>query len=134
MTRYVWDASAVLVYLRGEPGVDVLETRLAESSEHYLCAVNLSEVAGWLNERGMPAAELQAFTAALDLQVVAFDRPLALATGLLRTATKARGLSLGDRACLALAKQLGATALTADRAWLNLALDQAIELTRPATT
>ncbi|MFN3988543.1 MAG: type II toxin-antitoxin system VapC family toxin [Rhodocyclaceae bacterium] len=134
MTRYVWDASAVLVYLRGEPGVDALETRLAESGEHYLCAVNLSEVAGWLNERGMPAAELQTFTAALDLQIVAFDQPLALTTGLLRTATKARGLSRGDRACLALAKQLGATALTADRAWLDLALDQAIELTRPATT
>lgn len=133
MKRYVWDASAVLVFLRGEPGVEILENRLEESGEHYLCAVNLSEVAAWLNERGMPDSELRTFVSALDFQIVAFDRELAWATGILRNRTKAGGLSLGDRACLALAHQLQATALTADLAWLALGLDQAIELTRPVS-
>jgi PIN domain nuclease of toxin-antitoxin system len=133
MNCYVWDASAVLAFLRAEPGSERLEALLAASKEHVLGAVNFAEVASWLNERGMPADALRAFLAELDFDLRAFDAGLAVATGLLRAPTKPRGLSLGDRACLALAQSLDATALTADREWRDLPLDIRVECIRPAT-
>ena len=45
-------------------------------------------------------------------------------------ATRGQGLSLGDRACLALAHRLGATALTTDRAWSRVDVGVAIEVIR----
>jgi PIN domain nuclease of toxin-antitoxin system len=44
--------------------------------------------------------------------------------------TQGQGLSLGDRACLALARWLTATALTTDRAWSRLGLGVPIEVIR----
>ena len=52
--------------------------------------------------------------------MVPFDAEQAYAADGLRTSTRERGLSLADRACLALALQLGAPVLTADRAWEGL--------------
>jgi PIN domain nuclease of toxin-antitoxin system len=134
MTRYVWDASAVLAFLRAEPGAERLEAVLADSRDHFLGAVNLAEVASWLNERGMPADELNAFLTELDLHIRPFESALAAATGLLRAPTKPKGLSLGDRACLALAQSLDAVALTTDREWRGLQLDIRIECIRPAAS
>ncbi len=68
--------------------------------------------------------------AALELKVVPFDDDLPINAGLLRAATRSAGLSLGGRACLALAQSLKATALTNDRAWDNLEIGIAIELAR----
>jgi PIN domain nuclease of toxin-antitoxin system len=59
------------------------------------------------------------------------DEELAVATGLLRAATRAGGLSLGDRACLALAKQRGAVAMTTDRAWAGLRIGVEVRVVRP---
>lgn len=131
MSGFVWDASAVLVFLRREPGVERLEAALDRTSEHLLSAVNLAEVAGWFNERGMPDETLRAFLSELDMEVIALDGDLARATGELRRATKALGLSLGDRACLALAKARQAVALTADRSWAEAGLGISIECIRP---
>jgi PIN domain nuclease of toxin-antitoxin system len=66
----------------------------------------------------------------LDLDLHPFDEPLAFETGALRAATRDRGLSLGDRACLALAQRLGASVLTADRAWQGLDLGIPVEVLR----
>ncbi|MBU0500018.1 MAG: type II toxin-antitoxin system VapC family toxin [Gammaproteobacteria bacterium] len=131
MSGFVWDASAILAFLRREPGVDRLEAVLDETPEHRLSAVNLAEVAGWFNDRGMPGDTLRALLDELDLEVIALDSDLARATGELRQATKALGLSLGDRACLALAKAHQAVALTADRAWVLADLGIRIECIRP---
>jgi PIN domain nuclease of toxin-antitoxin system len=51
-------------------------------------------------------------------------------TGFLRPATSEYGLSLGDRACLALGQQLGQPVLTADRMWKTLKLDVEIRMIR----
>ena len=56
----------------------------------------------------------------IGLDVMPFDTGLAYAAGLLRDATREAGLSLGDRACLALAGRDGLPALTADRSWERL--------------
>ncbi len=65
---------------------------------------------------------------ALSLQHLMKRKPGNVAN--LRPLTKSRGLSLGDRACLALAMSTGATAVTADRSWADLGLAVSIEVIR----
>ena len=109
---YVLDASALLCLLFEEPGADRVERVLHDAS---VSAVNLAEVVGKLIDRGLDGEEALAYLRELDLDVVALDRGQAEGTGLLRPATRGFHLSLGDRACLVLAKQKGVPALTTDR-------------------
>ena len=64
------------------------------------------------------------------MQIVPFDAELAYRAGMLRSATRPAGLSLGDRACLALAERLGLPALTADRAWGALQVGIPVDVIR----
>lgn len=124
---YVLDASALLAAMLREPGADYVQHRLGEAR---ISAVNLSEVVAKLQDRGVPDDVVEESLAELDLLVVPFDAEQALVAGRLRGATKAAGLSLGDRACLALAAVLGATAITTDKAWAEPKLPVQIELAR----
>lgn len=117
MSSFVLDASALLVLLGGEPGSADVETHLSES---VMSAVNFAEVVGKLAERGIPEIEIQDSLGALGLEILPFDREMAQVAGLFRRETRERGLSLGDRACLALGMKLGATVLTADHSWKGL--------------
>ena len=87
-----------------------------------MSAVNLAEVASKLADYGMPADTVAQVLDGIDLDLQAFDAAAAQVVGELRGATRERGLSLGDRACLGLARALGAVALTADQAWAGLKL------------
>jgi PIN domain nuclease of toxin-antitoxin system len=78
----------------------------------------------------VPEAEIRRAIGRLQLDVHGFDAEHAYIAGLLRRSTRAFGLSFGDRACLALARSLGAPALTADRSWSRLDLGIAIEVIR----
>ena len=78
----------------------------------------------------MPAEAIGETLEALELEVVSFDTRQAYQTGLLRNPTRFLGLSLADRACLALAIRLGYGVLTADRQWANLDLGLEIRLIR----
>ena len=78
----------------------------------------------------MARADVEMVLSGFELEIVAFDAGLALSAGVLRAATRHLGLSLGDRACLALAQKLSATARTADRAWMGLDLGIAVECVR----
>jgi ribonuclease VapC len=69
----------------------------------------------------MKTKDLQGLTQALGLEVRAFDAEQSMLTAQLRKDTRHAGLSLGDRACLALAKSAQLAALTADRAWAECA-------------
>ncbi len=115
------DSSAVLALLYSEPGAD----RVAEAMSvgAVLSAVNLAEVATKLVDKGMSPGQVEQTVRELTIEIAPFDRELAIHTGLLRRATARAGLSLGDRACLALAERLRAPALTTDRAWTSLAFD-----------
>jgi PIN domain nuclease of toxin-antitoxin system len=93
-------------------------------------AVNFSEVVAKLSDHGVAKEDILRDLAELDILVCDLDRKQADTIGPLRRATKIAGLSLGDRACLALAATLGATAVTADRAQVHLNLDVAIEVVR----
>lgn len=87
-----------------------------------MCAVNLAEVASKLIDSGLPPDAIAEALDGLALDVRPFDHTLALAAGLLRSRTRSLGLSLGDRACLALGEHLSLPVLTADRAWRKLKL------------
>lgn len=124
---YVLDASALLSMMLGEAGADAVHAVLARAK---IGAVNLSEVVAKLQERGVPDDVIDESLADLDIFVVPFDQEQAVLAGKLRLATRSVGLSLGDRACLALASALGAVALTTDKAWAKLSIDVEIELAR----
>jgi ribonuclease VapC len=115
----VLDASALLAHIRGERGCDyVAEVATAA----LISAVNLAEVISKLMERGAAADEADAIIYRYGFEVVPLDEGLARRTGSLRPETKHLGLSLGDRACLALAEREGLPALTTDRSWQQLKL------------
>ena len=127
MSDVVLDASAVLALLQDEPGSD----RVLESLPGALiCSVNLSEVVAKLTELGMPEPDIR-LALSLGLEVVAFDEALAYSAGALRPVTRSAGLSLGDRACLALARSRSLPALTTDRAWRDIGVDTVVEVIRP---
>ena len=113
----VLDASALLALLQNEPGAEVVADLLPHG---IMSAVNLSEVVAKLMDHGMPLEEAREALDGLPIDVASFDRDAAFAAGELHGVTRGARLSLGDRACLALATRLGATAVTADRAWASL--------------
>jgi ribonuclease VapC len=117
VNEIVLDASALIAVLRDELGAAAVEAVLDHAA---VSAVNLSEVQAKLVQRGTPAEIAWSWLVDLDLAVVDFDAPQARVAGDLRLLTRARGLSLADRACLALAQGLGLPAMTADRAWAGL--------------
>ena len=126
---YVLDASALMCLVNGEPGAERVAAVLPRA---VISAVNLAEVGAKLNELGADAQTARALLAPLHLVVAPFDQDTAFATGALRVATRGHGLSLGDRACLALCADQGATALTTDKAWASLekSLGVAVEVLR----
>ena len=123
----ILDASALLALLGAETGWERVAEALPES---VISAVNLSEVVAKLADRGIPVGEVRRLLAGLGLAVAAFDSDAAFQAGELRRIEGGRHLSLGDRACLALARSRSAVALTADRDWADLDAGVAIELIR----
>lgn len=117
MARAVLDASAILALIQGEPGAEVVNNALPGA---MVSAVNVAEVATRLSDVGMPDEEVRAIVRDLHMEIMKFDRISAFGTAALRAATRSKGLSLGDRACLALAAANDAPAMTADRNWRNL--------------
>ncbi len=127
MSEYVLDASAILALLNSETGGEVVLSLLPRA---FVSTVNLAEVYARLAAAGMSAPEIREVISLLGLSVVDFDQETAFASGELYRHTQPPGLSLGDRACLALAQRMGAVAVTADRAWLSIETGIQIRLIR----
>ena len=119
----VVDSSVVLAVLRNEAGAEAV-------AGGSLSSVNAVEVLTRLIDLGYAPDRAVSALARFRLAVVSFDEELAVLAGRLRAATRHRGLSLGDRACLALAIREKVTALTADRTWADLDLPCKVELIR----
>jgi ribonuclease VapC len=128
MKRGVLDASALLALLNGEPGSGQVASVIADGAT--ISTVNLAEVVTKLSEVGMPETFIHNALDLLGLEIVNFDFVQAYQVGLLRPLTRHTGLSLGDRACLALAKQLRLPALTTDRVWEGLDIDVTVQMIR----
>lgn len=125
MSTAVLDASAVIALIMGEPGAEAVEAVIAASA---VTTVNLSEVVGYFARNGASEAEIREWIGALELEIVPLDMELAYSAGFLLPATRQAGLSLGDRACLALARRLGVRALTTDRVWRSIAAAVQVEV------
>ena len=126
MSESVLDASALLAYFNDEPGAEIVEQAMANGC--LVSAVNWAEVLTKVHERtGIEPRDFEASSARQGflgqlLQVVAFEPWLAAAVAELRPATRHLGLSLADRACLALARTLELPVYTADRNWGEVSL------------
>jgi ribonuclease VapC len=125
--RVVLDSSAVLAILWNEPGNELVLERLDGA---IISAVNHAEVLTKIADRSADGKRASTLLASLAVEVIVFDAAQAEAVGALRTKTKHLGLSLGDRACLALAMKKGLPVLTADKAWAELSLSIDVQLMR----
>lgn len=121
------DASACIAAFEREPGGELVEPLLPRA---VVSTVNWVEVLQRSVVRGAALNELRALAPEAGLTVVPFDQPQAEIAVMLRASTRAAGLSLADRACLALATRLGLPALTTDRAWADLDVGVEIRLIR----
>ena len=123
MNDVILDASAVLALLQRERGHDVVEALLLSGRVCRICSVNLSEVISKLMDNGLSFSDACAAVRLPNLQIENFDAALAQLAASLRPATKAQGLSLGDRACLALGMIAGpADVYTADAVWKRVSV------------
>ena len=127
MSEVVLDASAVLAVALGEPGSEIVA---GSSRGGLISAVNVSEAVAVLMGAGVSPATARTKLSGVQLITVAFDEEDALLAAELRPLTRAAGLSLGDRACLALAQRRNLPALTADRAWAELDIGVEVRLIR----
>jgi PIN domain nuclease of toxin-antitoxin system len=127
MAEVVLDTSALLAFVWREQGAEVVARCIGDS---VISTVNFSEAISKLVDRG---ASLEAARMTLGIappDVIDFDQTLAEQTGGLIARTRQFGLSLGDRACLALAAREGLPALTGDRIWSGLDIGVEIRLIR----
>jgi PIN domain nuclease of toxin-antitoxin system len=125
-TQPVLDASALLAYLGNESGADVVADAIAGGAT--ISTVNLAEALSTLAARGSDPADAASELTTRGLldgaiTVESFITADSIEAARLRPITRSAGLSLADRACLALARRLSAAVLTADRAWTDMKLD-----------
>lgn len=116
-SRCVLDASALLAYLHDEDGGARVRGELAHA---LISSVNWSEVVQKALAYNTNVTGLRQDLEALGLQIVDFDARQAEAAAELWTLTRSAGLSLADRACLALARARKLPALTSDKVWTRV--------------
>jgi ribonuclease VapC len=128
VNRVVLDASAVMTVINSEPGAEKLTPQILSTA--MTSTVNLAEVHGKLIHRGFSSDDAWAAANGTIHEAVAFTAEHAKTAADLVIQTRALGLSLGDRACLALAIALQAAVYTADRSWKNLNVGVRIHVIR----
>lgn len=127
------DASAFLAYLRDEPGAEIVENALIDGC--YISIINWVEVLSKVVDLGESPDEIikrlrDEGLLENSLEIIACNEEDAITIAKFRPLTKSAGLSLGDRACLALGKRLNLPVLTADKVWNSLSLGITITLIR----
>ncbi|MGA9568328.1 MAG: type II toxin-antitoxin system VapC family toxin [Candidatus Korobacteraceae bacterium] len=128
MSSVVLDASAILAVIVGEPGQEKLPPSVL--TQAVISTVNLAEVQGKLEALGWTPDEAWEDATGLVREAIPFTEQQARTTGELLAQTRSLGLSLGDRACLALAMALNVPVYTADQTWKKLKLGIRIHLIR----
>lgn len=117
-----------MAYIRGEAGAYRVLAEIEAGAS--ISVVNLAELVTLNINSGESERVTRRIIAEMHLDVIPFDEELAFQAGLLVPVTRSRGLSLGDRACLATAMHHRLPILTADRAWQGLPLNVEIEFLR----
>lgn len=114
----VLDSSVIVATLLDEPGGNQVGDVLGDA---LISTVNVAEVYTIFTKRGLSHALLDTFLGYRGIEIVPLSLAVAEMTGKIATLTASAGLSLGDRACLALGLSRQAEILTADRTWLQFA-------------
>jgi PIN domain nuclease of toxin-antitoxin system len=127
VSKYVLDASALLALLNNEPGAKRVSEILPES---VVSAVNACEAVGKLASAGMSPDDARNSIELVNVGILSFDEDAAYKAGGMIIETRKLGLSLGDRACLALGLMLNHTVVTAEQSWSKLKLPVTIEVIR----
>lgn len=122
MNKVLFDASTLLALINKERGCDVAEQWLGNI---IMSSVNHSEVCGKLMEYGMIDSECEDIIDSLVSKVIDFDIELSFMAARLKNHTKQKGLSLGDRACIATGMKHDLEIYTADKAWLECGIPNA---------
>jgi len=130
VNRIVLDSSALLAILHQEPGAEIFAERFDLLENAAMSAVNVAEVYGKLLVRGIGSEVAWETVTGPVPEIVDFDKEQSKIAGSLLPQTRSLGLSLGDRACLALGIALKAPVYTADRAWRNLKLKVSVHVIR----
>ena len=127
MTKIVFDSSAILALLKMESGHEIVSKNLEQA---IVSSVNFCEVVSFLSKKTQKQDEMIKFLTETFDCIEDFNIEQAKIAGSFISITKDYGLSLGDRACLALAKYKNIPVLTADKAWSKLNLGIKIKLIR----
>jgi len=123
----VLDSSAVLALLQSERGSVVVASVIGGA---LLSTVNLAEIYTKLVLKGLGGRPMWDSILSLRCEICPLTQEQGRLTGELAATTKPYGLSLGDRACLALAIEHKARAYTTDRSWKKLSLGIEVEVIR----
>jgi PIN domain nuclease of toxin-antitoxin system len=127
-SAYVLDSSALLAVLNHEAGENVVTPLLTGS---YISSVNWAEVIQKAMAFGIgPDLNMRDELEAIGVTIVPFLPNDAEDTAAIWQLAPRAGLSLGDRACLALAAARDAIAVTSDRVWANLPLKVTVQVIR----
>ena len=118
MNMAILDSSALIALLKNEPYFKHLREVLPFSA---MSTVNVAEVAKYFVEKhNIAIAVIKNAIESSLYEVIPFDSEQAYISAELITITKRYGLSIGDRACLALAITKKYPVYTADKIWANL--------------
>jgi ribonuclease VapC len=117
---HVMDSSAILAILRGEPGCEYVQ-ELMDSEECAMSSINMAEVGSKLIDYGLPPEEFPRIARQLQIDIIDFNTEQSIQSAQIRKITRSAGLSLGDRACVALTQLIQGCVVTSDRAWLDVA-------------
>ena len=125
--KIIFDSSAILALLNEETGKEIASENLDRA---IVSTINITEVATVLIRKGLNSKEIFNLLKETFLHIEDFDLEQSFIAASIDEVTKNRGLSLGDRACLALAKSKNLPVLTADKAWKELDIEVKIKLIR----
>jgi PIN domain nuclease of toxin-antitoxin system len=127
MRPVILDASALLALIFEEKGSAIVGKYLQGAS---MSTVNMTEVATYIGERCTPTNKAETLLRDLAITIIPYDEEQAFLAAALYRKTKVKGLSLGDRACLALAIIQHLPVLTADKAWSEIDVGVKVKLIR----
>lgn len=122
----VLDASALIALFAGEPGHEIVASRLERAA---ITTVNIAEVGDFVLRHGGNLRDLDESIGKLEIAILTPDYALALEASALLPPTRSAGLSLADRFCIALARRMDRPALTSDRAWATIADAVSVQVT-----
>jgi hypothetical protein len=127
MKPVILDASALIASIYEEKGGDMVAKYLPQA---IISAVNMTEVISYMVNRGLDVEQVKELLESLTIEVAPYDAEQAFISGEIMLKTKKKGLSLADRACLALAITKNLPVLTVEKAWDELNLKVSIKLIR----